>query len=68
MKYDFRCRKCGKKIVVDHPMAEEHPKTHKGCGGELSRDFFTTSVIYRTGGFVTTDKRLDPKDPALDFD
>ena len=35
------------------------------CNGPLVRVFDAPSVIYRAGGFNTTDKRLEPKESDL---
>ncbi len=61
--YTFRCRKCKTTVVVEHSMTAEHPKTHKGCGGTLTRVFDSQcDPIYKGAGFFHTDSRLDPKE------
>lgn len=57
MVYTFRCRKCAQDVEVEHKINEPHPKTHKGCGGQLVRKFQAPSVVYKGSGFYTTDKR-----------
>ena len=58
--YTFRCRKCAEMIEVEHSMSEPHPTTHEGCGGEMAHVFDSQAdVIYKSGGFYTTDRRLD---------
>lgn len=58
--YTFRCRKCPEKVEVEHAIDEPHPTHHAGCGGELVRTIGAMpNVIYRAGGFYTTDSRLD---------
>jgi predicted nucleic acid-binding Zn ribbon protein len=47
-------------IEVEHSMSEPHPTTHEGCGGEMAHLFDSQAdVIYKSGGFYTTDRRLD---------
>lgn len=38
----------------------------KVCGGPLIRVWSMPHVIYRAGGFQTTDKRLEPKESDYD--
>lgn len=59
--YIFRCQKCGQDVEVEHGFTEPHPKKHKKCGGRLHRQFAPPYIIYKGGGFYSTDNRLDPK-------
>jgi len=57
--YTFRCLKCDQRIHKTLPLTSEKEEPTCECGGETVRVFFPPSVIYRPGGFYTTDKRLD---------
>lgn len=54
MKYDFKCKKCGKSTVIDMPMAEYTSEGHKcpQCDGELERDLsnFNGGFIWKCNG------------------
>ena len=67
MQYEFRCHDCGEIFIASHPMGEPHPETHPGCGGTLNRVFVIPGVVYRGGGFYTTDKVLTDKPDPDDF-
>ena len=67
MEYVLRCKKCDQAVTVNHPMADPHPRTHKGCGGRLMRTFSTPGIIYRGGGFYTTDACLTDKIDPMDM-
>lgn len=36
-RYDMYCAQCDEIFEVEHPMKDEHPKTHEACGGPISR-------------------------------
>lgn len=57
--YQFQCIACMEYIEVEHDFDEPHPETHEECGGMLNRVFIMPNIIYRSGGFQTTDKRLE---------
>lgn len=64
--YSFKCSEC---TVVHHVilgMDEERPTRCPECNGELIRLFTMPNVVYRAGGFQTTDARLEPT--ADDYD
>ena len=67
MVYTLRCQKCDQLVEVNHKMDEPHPETHSGCGGKLTRVFSTVGIIYRGGGFYTTDSCLTDKADPADF-
>ena len=58
--YEFTCTKCLERVSVIHGMSEPHPDFHDNCGGSLLRNFTVPAMIYRAGGFQTTDSRLTP--------
>ena len=61
--YSFRCRKCGKEVGAELGMNDTKVLPFAcGCGGEFARVYHPLNVIYRPGGFYTTDKRLDNDD------
>ena len=61
--YSFRCQKCGKEVGAELGMNDTKVLPFAcGCGGEYHRVFHPLNVIYRPGGFYTTDKRLDDGD------
>jgi len=62
MIYEFICRECSARVVIDHPLTQAHPRTHAGCGGRLRRSFTAPNIVYRGSGFFTTDKALYPKE------
>ena len=64
--YTFRCQKCENPVEVEHGFLEPHPKRHQGCGGKLSRVFQDPQVIWKSAGFFSVDKRLDPKPEGLE--
>jgi putative FmdB family regulatory protein len=65
--YTFRCRKCDHKFNITlgfhKPKPEKCPKCEEK---DLIRIFHSPNVIYRSGGFQTTDKRLE-YDPVDDY-
>lgn len=60
MIFRYKCKKCGTILEMNKKMSDPHPTSCK-CGGLLGRQYSPTNVIYRSGGFSVTDKRLDPK-------
>jgi len=56
--YLFRCKRCGETVAIRHGIAEEHPKVHEGCGGELRQRYFPAGVVYKHSGFFKTDSIL----------
>jgi len=63
--YTFRCRNHGE-IVINLGMEEERPTQCPQCQEPIKRVFHVQNIVYRAGGFNTTDKRLDPKEDDYD--
>lgn len=57
--YIYRCEEHGS-AEVEAGMLEEKNNACPICGKKMQRVWYIQSPIYRTGGFYTTDKRLDP--------
>lgn len=64
-EYEFTCKECGNHIVVEQSWNEKRPTICKLCDGQLARIWNMPNVVYRAGGFNTTDKRLEPKESDL---
>ncbi len=53
--YVYKCEKCSASIeVYMHSSKEPHPKCEK-CETEMRRVLHANPVIYKTGGFYTTE-------------
>ncbi|HNY13307.1 MAG TPA: zinc ribbon domain-containing protein [Candidatus Wallbacteria bacterium] len=53
--YVYKCEKCNATIeVYMHSSKEPHPKC-ENCEAEMRRVLHANAVIYKTGGFYTTD-------------
>jgi len=71
--YVYKCLSCGRKTEFTLDMDEEDPtmcpqvgNVGDPCGGKLTKVFQMPNVIYRAGGFRTTDARLEPTEDDLD--
>lgn len=65
-EYQFRCTNCWARHSIDLGMDEERPTKCPMCNGDLIRLFTAPNVVYRAGGFRTTDARLEPTEDDLD--
>jgi putative FmdB family regulatory protein len=63
--YTFKCTKCLLVFEVQHGFDEPHPERCE-CGGELLRVFNMPNIVYRAGGFQTTDARLERDTTDID--
>ena len=52
-------------VNVKNGSKEDWDMETQVCGGPLVRIFSTPAIIYRAGGFQTTDKRLEPTEDEL---
>lgn len=57
--YEYKCKYCTKRTYSKYNMGEAPDEIRCGCGQYSKRIFTNPNVIYRSGGFNTTDKRLD---------
>ena len=63
--YTFTCTDCLEILEVEHGFDEPHPDRCE-CGGHLLRNFTMPIVVYRAGGFQTTDMRLERDTTDID--
>ncbi|HBC76706.1 MAG: hypothetical protein A2008_11075 [Candidatus Wallbacteria bacterium GWC2_49_35] len=53
--YEYKCEKCkNTKEVYKHTSKEPHPNC-ENCGTEMRRVLHPSAVIYKAGGFYTTE-------------
>ena len=65
--YEYKCRKCGTVIELQHGFDEKPPKTCRanGCRGRLERQFSPPAIIFKGKGWYVTDHgRGNGKRPA----
>jgi putative FmdB family regulatory protein len=61
--YEYTCSKCRKKIEVIQRMSDEPLKTHKGCGGRLTKEISAAGFQFKGTGWYVTDyaKKSQPE-------
>jgi putative FmdB family regulatory protein len=58
--YEYECLCCGEKFDVFQKMTEEHLRECRKCRGKVRRLVGTgAGVLYRGGGFYTTEYRSE---------
>jgi putative FmdB family regulatory protein len=64
--YEYTCSKCKKRIEVIQKMSDEPLKTHKGCGGKLTKEISAAGFQFKGTGWYVTDyaKKAEPQKEA----
>ena len=55
--YQYRCRSCGHSFEVKRSFSDSAPVSCPRCQGEASKVFQPVPIIYKCGGFYSTDHR-----------
>ena len=53
--YEYSCAKCGKKIEVLQKMSDKPLRTHKDCGGKLTKEISASGFQFKGTGWYVTD-------------
>lgn len=53
--YEYSCAKCGKRIEVLQKMSDNPLRTHKGCGGKLTKEISASGFQFKGTGWYVTD-------------
>jgi len=62
--YTFECDRHGR-FELELGMMDERPRHCPNCGKPIKRIFDVQNIVYRAGGFQTTDARLEPTEDDL---
>jgi putative FmdB family regulatory protein len=55
--YEYECRSCGTVTDIRHGFDESVTEACPACGGELTRRFSPTGIVFKGSGFYITDSR-----------
>jgi len=55
--YEYRCKQCGELREVRHGFKERHIDACLSCGGEMTRVFNPTGIVFKGSGFYVNDSR-----------
>jgi putative FmdB family regulatory protein len=56
--YEYVCKACKRAFEVQHGIHEPAPAACEHCGGELRRIFYPPGVVFKGGGFYSTENRF----------
>ncbi len=55
--YVYRCAACDETFEVFQSFSDKALTTHEGCGGDVSKVFQPSGVVFKGPGFYKTDSR-----------
>ncbi|MGH3649888.1 MAG: FmdB family zinc ribbon protein [Acidimicrobiia bacterium] len=55
--YEYVCKNCDETLEVFQSFADKPLKKHKECGGRLQKVFHARGIVFKGGGFYTTDNK-----------
>jgi putative FmdB family regulatory protein len=58
--YEYRCKKCGKRLERIQKFADAPLKTHEQCGGQLERLLSSPAIQFKGSGFYINDYARKP--------
>ena len=58
--YEYVCKNCGQTLEVFQSFSDKPLKKHKACGGKLQKVFHARGIVFKGGGFYTTDSKPAP--------
>lgn len=53
--YEYRCKKCGKRVEKIQKFSDPPLKTHEECGGALELQLSSPAIQFKGSGFYITD-------------
>jgi putative FmdB family regulatory protein len=54
LTYEYRCKKCKAKFVIQKEMSERNEPVACGCGSKADRVYTSPSIQFKGTGFYTT--------------
>ncbi len=55
--YEYLCQACGTRFEVWQKMSDDALTTCQACGGPVRRVFYPAGIVFKGGGFYSTDHR-----------
>jgi putative FmdB family regulatory protein len=56
--YEYECKACKRTFEAQHRINDPAPTTCEECGGELRRIFYPPGLVFKGGGFYSTESRF----------
>jgi putative FmdB family regulatory protein len=56
--YEYVCKACKRAFEVQHGLNDPAPANCEECGGELRRIFYPPGLVFKGGGFYSTENRF----------
>lgn len=57
--YEYVCPNCGARFEVWQKMSDDPLTTCRTCGGAIHRVLYPAGIVFKGGGFYSTDNRHD---------
>jgi putative FmdB family regulatory protein len=64
--YEYRCKSCDSRFDVWQKMSDDPLATCPTCGGPIRRVLFPAGIVFKGGGFYSTDHRANGSTPSDD--
>lgn len=57
--YEYVCPNCGARFEIWQKMSDDPLTTCRTCGGAIHRVLYPAGIVFKGGGFYSTDNRHD---------